>query len=223
MQNQKKRSFKLFNNIKEEPALKKMHIQSNDNNKQEKSTYTLKPDKCSNIQKNTNTNNNTNNLENIYKKEIKTELITHVNNNNNNTNNSTINSTNNSKYISNERILTISPYNNINTSPAINNNRIPTWIDITYVLSLPQKEAAKLLNMPNSTVSKRWSESLSDGKNKGKKWPYRQIKKTDKKIVMQILQYGKLPEKIIEEDVANIVKLLITRDKNLPSCIIRFC
>ena len=50
--------------------------------------------------------------------------------------------------------------------------------DITDLLNLPQIEAAKKLDMPMSTLSKRWKEAV-----RFRKWPYRQVAKLDKEIM----------------------------------------
>lgn len=50
--------------------------------------------------------------------------------------------------------------------------------DITDLLNLPQVEAARRLNLPMSTLSKRWKEAV-----RIRKWPYRQVAKLDKEIM----------------------------------------
>jgi len=50
--------------------------------------------------------------------------------------------------------------------------------DITELLNLPQIVAAKRLNLPMSTLSKRWKEAV-----RIRKWPYRQVAKLDKEIM----------------------------------------
>eukprot|EP01122_Echinamoeba_exundans_P012712 TRINITY_DN53_c0_g1_i1.p1 TRINITY_DN53_c0_g1~~TRINITY_DN53_c0_g1_i1.p1 ORF type:complete len:399 (-),score=34.38 TRINITY_DN53_c0_g1_i1:339-1535(-) len=59
-------------------------------------------------------------------------------------------------------------------------------VDISPYLNLPQKEAAKRLGLPVSTLSKRWKDATHD-----RKWPYRTIAKIDKEV-MAIL--GTVPE-----------------------------
>jgi hypothetical protein len=61
------------------------------------------------------------------------------------------------------------------THDSINNHQ---FIDITEYLTLPQSDAAKKLNIPSSTLSKRWTEAA-----KKRKWPYRNVTKIDKEIV----------------------------------------
>lgn len=54
----------------------------------------------------------------------------------------------------------------------------PQYRDITDLLNLPQSEAAKILKIPTSTLSKRWKEAV-----RNRKWPYRSINKLDKEIM----------------------------------------
>jgi len=49
------------------------------------------------------------------------------------------------------------------------------YVDITDFLCLPQTQAAKMIGVPTSTLSKRWKEAAQ-----GKKWPYRTLRKLDK-------------------------------------------
>jgi len=52
-----------------------------------------------------------------------------------------------------------------------------SYVDVTPYLDLSQNEAAKKLNIPSSTLSKRWREATV-----GRKWPYRNIAKVEKEI-----------------------------------------
>lgn len=70
-------------------------------------------------------------------------------------------------------------------------------VDISPYLNLPQKEAAKRLGLPVSTLSKRWKDATHD-----RKWPYRTIAKIDKEV-MQIL--SNVPE------VCSLVLFLLRR------------
>jgi hypothetical protein len=54
----------------------------------------------------------------------------------------------------------------------------PEYRDITELLNLPQIEAARRLNIPMSTLSKRWKEAV-----RVRKWPHRQVAKLDKEIM----------------------------------------
>jgi len=51
------------------------------------------------------------------------------------------------------------------------------FVDITEYLNMPQKQAAKKLGIPTSTLSKRWKEAC-----RARKWPYRNVSKLDREI-----------------------------------------
>jgi len=51
------------------------------------------------------------------------------------------------------------------------------FVDITEYLNMPQKQAAKKLGIPTSTLSKRWKEAC-----RHRKWPYRNVSKLDREI-----------------------------------------
>jgi len=51
-------------------------------------------------------------------------------------------------------------------------------INLSEYLTLPQNDAAKLLGMATSSLSKKWKEASSS-----RKWPYRSIQKIDKEIM----------------------------------------
>jgi hypothetical protein len=53
-----------------------------------------------------------------------------------------------------------------------------SYVDITEYLNMPQADAARKLNIPPSTLSKRWKEAV-----RKRKWPYRMICKIDKEIM----------------------------------------
>jgi hypothetical protein len=52
-----------------------------------------------------------------------------------------------------------------------------TFVDLTEFLALPQNDAAKMIGVPTSTLSKRWKEVIDN-----RKWPYRTVCKIDKEI-----------------------------------------
>ncbi len=52
------------------------------------------------------------------------------------------------------------------------------YVDITDLLTMPEKEAAAQLGIPESTLSKRWREVTQ-----GRKWPFRSVAAIDKKIL----------------------------------------
>lgn len=51
------------------------------------------------------------------------------------------------------------------------------YMDIAPFVTLPQHEAAKRLNIPSSTLSKKWKDATVN-----RKWPYRTLAKIDKEI-----------------------------------------
>ena len=67
------------------------------------------------------------------------------------------------------------------------------WVDITPFLNMPQSEAARRLNIPSSTLSKRWKEAVST-----RKWPWRSVSKIDREIMALLhnLPGGRVPENI---------------------------
>ena len=56
----------------------------------------------------------------------------------------------------------------------------PNYTDITEYLNMPQNEAAKRLQIPTSTLSKRWKEAVVN-----RKWPYRTVCKIDKEVMFE--------------------------------------
>jgi len=62
-------------------------------------------------------------------------------------------------------------------SMIVSTTRDIRYVDITEFLNLPQTVAAKKLDIPTSTLSKRWKEAV-----RKRKWPYRTICKLDKEI-----------------------------------------
>jgi hypothetical protein len=95
-----------------------------------------------------------------------------------------------------------------------------TYIDITPYLNMPQKEAARRLGIPTSTLSKRWKEAV-----RCRKWPYRTICKLDKEI-MALLQnipqdYNTRTNQLPEEIETTLGYLLRKRQEELQPVIIR--
>jgi len=93
------------------------------------------------------------------------------------------------------------------------------YVDITPFLALPQAEAAKKLNIPTSTLSKRWKEAV-----RGRKWPYRSVCKLDKEIMTLLhniphdMDYNDQLPQDIEKDLA---ELLSRRQEELKPVVIR--
>jgi len=54
---------------------------------------------------------------------------------------------------------------------------LPEFMDIAPFVTFPQYEAAKKLNIPSSTLSKKWKDATVN-----RKWPYRTLAKIDKEI-----------------------------------------
>jgi len=50
-------------------------------------------------------------------------------------------------------------------------------LDVSILLGFSQRKAAKILNIPNSTFSKRWRQATNN-----RKWPYRLVAKLDRTI-----------------------------------------
>lgn len=51
------------------------------------------------------------------------------------------------------------------------------YVDISDYLNMPQTQAAKRLQLPTSTLSRKWREAALR-----RKWPFRAVRKVDKEI-----------------------------------------
>lgn len=87
------------------------------------------------------------------------------------------------------------------------------YIDITKLLVLPQKEAAKRLGISESMLCKRFKETTS------RKWPYRYLRKIEK--VISMLQGQQLDDPLSEDDSAKLKKLLEEKEECLQPVRIR--
>ncbi|GAM20155.1 hypothetical protein SAMD00019534_033300 [Acytostelium subglobosum LB1] len=96
-----------------------------------------------------------------------------------------------------------------------NNKEQPRYVDISEYLCMPQSEAAKLLKIPTSTLSKRWKEAAL-----GRKWPHRRIAKLDKEI-LTILHNIPTDKDMPENVNTNLDKLMRKRQEILGSVLIR--
>eukprot|EP01126_Amoeba_proteus_P054539 TRINITY_DN6718_c0_g1_i2.p1 TRINITY_DN6718_c0_g1~~TRINITY_DN6718_c0_g1_i2.p1 ORF type:complete len:303 (-),score=68.49 TRINITY_DN6718_c0_g1_i2:38-946(-) len=100
-------------------------------------------------------------------------------------------------------------------TPSPHNREDGQWLDITAYLNLPQAKAAKELNMPTSSLSKRWKESA-----RNRKWPYRAVCRLDKEIMTLMYNIppgGALPPEIEEK----LSRLLKERQEHLKPVVIR--
>jgi len=87
------------------------------------------------------------------------------------------------------------------------------YIDITELLILPQKEAARQLGISESMLCKRFKECTR------RKWPYRYLRKIDK--VINMLNLHKVDGAIPKEDRDKLEKLTQERDACLTPVKIR--
>jgi len=81
------------------------------------------------------------------------------------------------------------------------------YVDITFLLVLPQKEAATKLGISESMLCKRFKECTR------RKWPYRYLRKIDKTI--RVLTLNKKSEEIPMEDQEKIQRLKAEREECL--------
>ena len=92
------------------------------------------------------------------------------------------------------------------------------YIDITDLLTLPQSQAAHILGVPTSTLSKRWKEAV-----RGRKWPYRTVTRIDKEIMTLLhnIPQGATSQQLPEEVEASLALLMKRRQEELKPVIIR--
>jgi len=93
-----------------------------------------------------------------------------------------------------------------------------SYVDITEYLNMPQAEAAHKLNIPPSTLSKRWKEAV-----RSRKWPYRMICKIDKEIMTLLHNVPQGPNAPpLPEEIENALgHLLRKRQEELRPVVIR--
>jgi len=101
--------------------------------------------------------------------------------------------------------------NNPNVVPKKKNRKRPCVLtDITHLLTLPQKEAAKILGISESMLCKRFKEQTQ------RKWPYRYLRKVERQISLK-----QKSKKLSMEDVKKLEHLSREREKCLSSVQIR--
>jgi len=100
--------------------------------------------------------------------------------------------------------------NNQNVQKKKNRKRPCVLTDITHLLTLPQKEAAKILGISESMLCKRFKEQTQ------RKWPYRYLRKVERQISLK-----QKSKKLSLEDVKKLDVLSKEREKCLSSVQIR--
>ena len=84
------------------------------------------------------------------------------------------------------------------------------FTDITHLLTLPQKEAARILGISESMLCKRFKEQTQ------RKWPYRYLRKVERQMALK-----RKSKKLSVEDIQRLEQLEIERTKCLASVQIR--
>jgi len=100
--------------------------------------------------------------------------------------------------------------NNQNVQKKKNRKRPCVLTDITHLLTLPQKEAAKILGISESMLCKRFKEQTQ------RKWPYRYLRKVERQISLK-----QKSKKLSLEDIKKLEVLANEREKCLSSVQIR--
>lgn len=90
-----------------------------------------------------------------------------------------------------------------------------TLIDVSILLRYPQKKAAEILNIPNSTFSQKWR----DATNK-RKWPFRTVTKLDKSIQTLTQNLPHSQNCKYNEMKSNLELLLLQRAEECKSVLI---
>lgn len=90
-----------------------------------------------------------------------------------------------------------------------------TLIDVSVLLRYPQKKAAEILNIPNSTFSQKWR----DATNK-RKWPFRTVTKLDKSIQTLTQNLPHSQDCKFNEMKSNLELLLLQRAEECKSVLI---
>jgi len=84
------------------------------------------------------------------------------------------------------------------------------FTDITHLLTLPQKEAARILGISESMLCKRFKEQTQ------RKWPYRYLRKVERQMALK-----RKSKKLSPEDLKRLDHLESERNKCLASVQIR--
>jgi len=81
-------------------------------------------------------------------------------------------------------------------------------------LIISQSEAAKILGVPSSTLSKRWKEASNN-----RKWPFRTISKLDKEILTLLRNVEGKQGGVISSITEDALGLLLKRRQELLSAV----
>lgn len=101
----------------------------------------------------------------------------------------------------------------LNTSSFVPGTNV--YRDISDVLNFPQSQAAKLLKIHPSTLSKRWKEATLN-----RKWPWRNVNKIDKQVESILNNIDK--NYPIPQEIENyLAALLAKRQEQLVPVVIR--
>jgi hypothetical protein len=94
-----------------------------------------------------------------------------------------------------------------------------TELDLTPLLTIPQLQAAEIIGMPNSTLSRKWKEKAGQ-----RNWPYRGVKKVDRHIknILFSLKFSDDEALTLRaKDVERLASLIVNRCAQLQPVIIK--
>lgn len=91
------------------------------------------------------------------------------------------------------------------------------FMDIAPYVTLPQHEAARKLNMPSSTLSKKWKDATIN-----RKWPYRNLTKLDKDIATIMHNIHRSTSPVVDPELEyQLARLLQLRQAEVRPVIVR--